>query len=198
MHCHTRHRRFLSALSLFPIMIGPSIPKELLEKKKQAAHDDHSPSTSPPHSPPASTEMAGPMLPPDLMAEKQKQKEQSDDNDDDDDSDAFTPALPPDLLQARQEQKQEHQQPQQPQQQRRRRAPVGPALPSQQRQQDDEDDFAIGPVLPTGYDPQRDAVQSTIQEVEQRLESSKTAMEEVCKEGRRHSCDVSRCSYPRI
>ncbi|KAI7875397.1 hypothetical protein K492DRAFT_173408 [Lichtheimia hyalospora FSU 10163] len=148
-------------------MIGPSIPQELLEKKQASSStNDHSPSTSPQHSPPPTSEMAGPMLPPDMTAEKQQEES-------DDDADAFTPALPPDLLQARQEQKQE----QQPQQ-RRRRAPVGPSLPGQQGPEDQEDDFAIGPVLPSNYDAQRDAVQSTIQEVEERLESDKTAMEE--------------------
>ncbi|KAI9320436.1 hypothetical protein BX666DRAFT_2024093 [Dichotomocladium elegans] len=166
-------------------MIGPEIPKEILEKKQQQQHDAGSEPSSPSHPPPLENDgdasnavSVGPVIPPELLARKRQQQEsvetdEKEDNDSDD-ADAYAPALPPDLL----EERRKRNAAQQPSE-RRRRAPVGPALPSSAYDLDhNDDDDIVGPVLPSDYNREEASVRSTIEDIEERARKSREAMDE--------------------
>ncbi|KAI8144701.1 hypothetical protein BJV82DRAFT_605918 [Fennellomyces sp. T-0311] len=155
-------------------MIGPEIPKKLLEKKQTERSEEDS--------------VAGPAIPPELLAKRRQERSQQEEtafvgpaippqqqeepptHDDSDDPDAFAPALPPDLLEERRKQK-ERESAGGP---RRRRAPVGPSMP---RPYEEEEDDVVGPVLPTDYNPEQDSVRSAIADIEERARKSKEAMD---------------------
>ncbi|KAI9499173.1 hypothetical protein BDB00DRAFT_866660 [Zychaea mexicana] len=146
--------------------VGPAIPPELLTKKRQertnqeGTHEtEEKPSTSP--VPPASAAAA------------------EDNNVDNDDPDAFAPALPPDLLEARKKQTQgknvNSTSGSGSGSGRRRRAPAGPALPRAFEAEADDD--VVGPILPSNYNPEQDAVRSAVADIEERARLSKEAMD---------------------
>ncbi|KAL0088547.1 hypothetical protein J3Q64DRAFT_1726382 [Phycomyces blakesleeanus] len=165
-------------------MIGPEIPSHLLQPKQ-------SPEPSPADE--SSTVSIGPVLPPHLANRSSSVPETQlpsvptvpavDTAPASDDEDAFLPELPPDLLEQRKKtepkpQIEDRNNNNNNKQQHRRRRPVGPAMPScplsVATYEDAED---IGPVLPSSYDPEKMAVQSTMADIEERARQSKEQME---------------------
>ncbi|KAI9278699.1 hypothetical protein BDA99DRAFT_531444 [Phascolomyces articulosus] len=175
-------------------MIGPDIPKHLLEKKKQQQQEQQSvieldeadADEEVVQDVVRDNDSVGPSIPPELLAKRRQERSQVEEEpaavaateEGDEDPDAFAPALPPDLLEARKQQKAEKSNNDTSSSSgsgRRRRAPAGPALPS--RYDNDDDEYVVGPSLPTNYNPEQDAVRSAVQDIEERAKRSKEAME---------------------
>ncbi|KAL1933912.1 hypothetical protein VTP01DRAFT_8002 [Rhizomucor pusillus] len=152
-------------------MIGPAIPQELLEKKRATRNEEEQGGEEEEEEEQKPTEEIPAADQPDAT------------NDNDDDPDAYAPALPPDLLEARRQQKEEQRasastasQAEDQPGRRRRRAPVGPTMPSAIPQPREEEEV-IGPVLPSNYNPEKDALESRIAEIEERARQSREAMD---------------------
>lgn len=126
-------------------MIGPTIPQELLEKKRAKNEKDNESAT---------TQVEESSTDP-LQSEPVGDDAVVNSDDNEDDPDAYAPALPPDLLEARRQQKEERAvQVENESGRRRRRAPVGPTMPSAVPRPQEEEEV-IGPVLPSNYDPEK-------------------------------------------
>ncbi|KAI7854871.1 hypothetical protein BDC45DRAFT_568659 [Circinella umbellata] len=172
-------------------MIGPDIPKYLLEKKQRQERQspvvelDEAEADEEVVQDVVREDPVGPSISAEVLAKRRQERSKEEEkpsapsppaaNDDkDDDPDAFAPALPPDLLQARSKQNSTTSTSSgNGSERRRRRAPAGPALPSRY---DDGDDI-VGPSLPTNYNPEKDVVRSAVADIEERALRSKEAME---------------------
>ncbi|KAI7870856.1 hypothetical protein BDF14DRAFT_1770439 [Spinellus fusiger] len=134
-------------------MIGPAIPAHLIKAKKSKDAVDEVTDTS----------NKGALLPLEIVDSAKETVDTAETSDVDED--AYMPALPPDMIEERQKATEKVQTAEKPQGRRRRQQPAGPLLPTYPLAYDSEEED-IGPVLPTNYNADEAATQSTLAAIE--------------------------------